>query len=96
MEITTELIEHLMDLSRLYFSEEEKENFKDELNQTLKQINDIENVDTTNVTLQQKCMYVQDLREDEVKESLSNNLALKNAPKQSRGAIVVPTVVEVE
>ena len=94
MEITTDLIKHLANLSRLNFTSEELEKFKSEFAQTLRQIDELQSVDTTGVETKSRIIDAESLREDEVKESLPNELAVKNAPKKSRGAIVVPTVVE--
>ena len=94
MEITTELVKHLANLSRLNFSEEELENFKNEFTQTLNQIDELQTVNTENVEFYNRIIDAEDLREDLVKPSLTNEAVLKNAPKKSRGAIVVPKVVE--
>lgn len=94
MEITTELVKHLANLSRLNFNEEEIENFKKEFTQTLNQIDELKSVDTENVEFYNRIIDAEDLREDVVKPSLTNEEVLKNAPKKSRGAIVVPKVVE--
>lgn len=94
MEITTELVKHLANLSRLNFNESEIENFKKEFTQTLNQIDELQTVDTENVEFYNRIIDAEDLREDVVKPSLTNEEVLKNAPKKSRGAIVVPKVVE--
>lgn len=94
MEITTNLIKHLANLSRLNFTENEIENFKGEFERTLKQIDELQSVDTENIETFNKTIKAQELREDIVKESLPNEKVILNAPKKSRGAIVVPKVVE--
>ena len=94
MEITTDLIKHLASLSRLNFNEEEIESFKGEFERTLQQIDELQKVDTENIETFNKTIKAQNLREDLVKESLPNEKVILNAPKKSRGAIVVPKVVE--
>ncbi|MBE5746327.1 MAG: Asp-tRNA(Asn)/Glu-tRNA(Gln) amidotransferase subunit GatC [Clostridiales bacterium] len=94
MEITIDLVKHLANLSRLNFSDDELENFKNEFVQTLNQIDELQSVDTDNVVPYSNLIDAEDLREDTIKPSLSNEEVLKNAPKKSRGAIVVPKVVE--
>lgn len=94
MEITTDLIKHLANLSRLNFTDSEIESFKGEFEKTLNQINELQSVDTENVETFNKTIKAQNLREDEIKESLPNEKVVLNAPKKSRGAIVVPKVVE--
>ena len=49
MEITTELVNHLAELSRLEFSETETENFKNEFKKILNKIQALERVNTENV-----------------------------------------------
>lgn len=94
MEITIDLIKHLANLSRLNFTESELENFKDEFKRTLEQIDELQSVDTENIETFNKTIKAQNLREDNIKESLPNEKVVMNAPNKSRGAIVVPKVVE--
>lgn len=97
MEITNELVEHLATLSRLEFSQEEKENFKKDFGNIINYINQIEKVNVDGIELNKtKLNAMCDLREDEIKQSLPVSLVTKNAPKSMGGAIVVPTVVEEE
>jgi len=94
MKITTELVKHLANLSRLNFSETELEEFKNEFAKTLNQIDELQSVDTTNVETFTKIINARDLREDEVKLSLNVSDVIKNAEKSARGMIVVHKVVE--
>ena len=97
MEITDDLVEHLAGLSRLEFNEKEKEKFKKDFENILKYMDKLNEVDVTNIELNNRVLNAKtDLREDEVKESLSLNDVSLNAPKSMGGAIVVPTVVEEE
>lgn len=94
MEITTDLVKHLAQLSRLNFNEEEIENFKSEFEKTLENIDVLQSVDTTNVQSFDKIINAKDLREDEVKSSLNVKDVILNAPKSKGTSIVVPKVVE--
>lgn len=97
MEITNELVDHLATLSRLEFSEEEKENFKKDFSNIINYINLIEKVDVNDINLNKIRLNAKfDLREDEIKQSLPVDMVTKNAPKSMGGAVVVPTVVEEE
>ena len=97
MEITDELVEHLANLSRLEFNKEEKENFKKDFSNIINYINQIEKIDVSDVSLDKiKLNAKTDLRDDEIKPSLSVEMVTKNAPKSMGGAVVVPTVVEEE
>ena len=94
MEITTDLVKHLANLSRLNFSDEEIENFKAEFAKTLNQIDELQTVDTKDVETFSNIVNAKDLREDEVKPSLSVQDVIKNSEKSARGMVVVPRVVE--
>ena len=68
MEITTELVNHLAELSRLEFDEQQTENFKTEFAKTLQQMETLCKVDTTGVILKQTKLNAQtELSPDEVK-----------------------------
>ncbi len=94
MEITTDLVKHLAELSRLNFSDEEIENFKQEFERTLSSIDEIQSVDTSKVDFKDKTVSAQNLREDEVKTGLDIKSVTLNAPKSKGSNIVVPKVVE--
>lgn len=94
MEITTDLVKHLANLSRLNFNDEELESFKEEFTKTLAQIDELQSVKTENIETYSKIINAKNLREDEVKESLSVSEVIKNAEKSARGMVVVPRVVE--
>ena len=95
MEITTELVNHLAELSRLEFSHEETENFKNEFAKTLNQIEALEKADTTNIETQVTILNAEnELKEDTPHESLSKNDAIKNAPDTMGSSIAVPMMVE--
>ena len=97
MKITNELIDHLATLSRLEFTDSEKESFKKDFSNIINYINLIEKVDVSDIELSKTKLNAKcDLREDEIKPSLSVDLVVKNAPKSMGGAVVVPTVVEEE
>lgn len=95
MEITDELIDHLAQLSRLSFNKEEKEVFKKDFSNIINYIDMLGKVDVDDIELKNKMLNAKtQLREDEVKEGLSNADVVLNAPKSMGGAVVVPTVVE--
>lgn len=94
MEITTELVKHLAELSRLNFNDEEIENFKSEFKKTLTNIDELQTVDTKNVKNFDKIVDAKNLREDEIKQGLNPQDVIKNAPKSKGYNIVVPKVVD--
>lgn len=94
MALTREEVLKIAKLARLKFQPEEIEKFQVELNDILGYIDMLNEVDTEEgVVLTQVNSHVNNLREDEVRESLSVEKALSNAPESGDGAIIVPKVV---
>ena len=94
MEITTELVKHLADLSRLEFNDAELENFKKEFAQTLEQVDKIEKCDLTNVQLKDEFLDAKtELRPDEIKQGLSVKDVVKNAPDSLGNSVLVPVEI---
>jgi len=94
MEITDKDIEHLAQLSRLTFSESELSSFKGQFQSIINYVNQLQSVDTNNVKDFTIIKTLDELRIDESRESLSNELVTMNAKSISKGAFKVPTVVE--
>ena len=95
MEITTELVNHLAELSRLEFTAEETENFKQEFAKTLDQIQTLEDANLENYDQDQNVLDAeQDLKEDVAGESLKKDEAIKNAPDTMGSSISVPMMVD--
>jgi len=94
MEITDKDIEHLAQLSRLTFSESELSSFKGQFQSIINYVNQLQSVDTNNVKDFTIIKTLDELRIDESRESLSNELVTMNAKNKSKGAFKVPTVVE--
>lgn len=92
--LTIDDIKHLADLSALKFSDEELENFLPEFNNTLDMINQIESFEVDGEYIFDNIVPITELREDEVRPSMSQEKALINAPKQRKGCFNVPRVVE--
>lgn len=95
MEVTTALVEKLAHLSRLYFTEEEIKEFTADLQNMVSFVEKLNEVDTTGV---EPVLHMGDavnaLREDEVKGSVLQEVALMNAPIKDATFFKVPTVVK--
>ena len=87
-------IKHLAELSALEFSDEELLQFVPEFNNILSMINEINQVNVDSGLVINNAVDVSDLRADEVQESMPQDLALINAPKQRKGCFNVPRVVD--
>lgn len=94
MALTREEVLKIAKLARLKFQPEEIEKFQVELNDILGYIDMLNEVETEEVSaLSQVNSQVNNLRDDSVRESLTVEEALKNAPDGEDGAIIVPKVV---
>lgn len=94
MALTREEVLKIAKLARLKFQPEEIEKFQVELNDILGYVDMLNEIETEEVSaLSQVNSHVNNLRDDSVRESLTVEEALKNAPNGEDGAIIVPKVV---
>ncbi|MFB9326473.1 Asp-tRNA(Asn)/Glu-tRNA(Gln) amidotransferase subunit GatC [Paenibacillus aurantiacus] len=95
MSITLKDVEHVAKLARLALTEQEKEQFTGQLNAILKYAEKLNQLDTDGIEPTSHVLPVTNvMREDEVRESVSNETALKNAPDEEDGQFKVPAVLE--
>ena len=94
MALTKEEVLKIAKLSKLSFEEKEIEKFQIELNDILKYIDMLNEVDTSKI---EPLVYINEavnnFRENEEKPSLEIKKVLLNAPKNAENAIVVPKVI---
>ena len=94
MALTKEEVLKIAKLSKLSFEEKEIEKFQVELNDILKYIDMLNEVDTSKV---EPLVYINEavnnFREKEKKLSLEIEKVLLNAPESAENAIVVPKVI---
>ncbi|WP_338993501.1 Asp-tRNA(Asn)/Glu-tRNA(Gln) amidotransferase subunit GatC [Fusobacterium vincentii] len=94
MALTKEEVLKIAKLSKLSFEEKEIEKFQIELNDILKYIDMLNEVDTSKV---EPLVYINEavnnFREKEEKPSLKIEKVLLNAPESAGNAIVVPKVI---
>lgn len=95
MKVDHELIERLAELSRLEFVAEEKEEIKKDLEKILSFMEKLNELNTDDV---EPMIYVSDqanvFREDIVKDTLSKEDVLRNAPLKDSDYIKVPKVIQ--
>ena len=95
MEVNIELVEKIAHLSRLQFSETEKKAIQADLQQMIQFVEKLNELDTTGVEpLLHMSPQVNMLREDIVKDSISRQEALKNAPVHDDRFFKVPKVIK--
>lgn len=97
MKIDEKLISRLEHLARLELSEDEKAILMKDLNSILTMVEKMEALDTTGVA---PLVYVNEeanaLRTDEIKNQVSREDALRNAPKSDGTYFRVPKVIDLK
>jgi len=91
--ITVKDVEHVAKLARLELTEAEKEKFTKQLGDVLKYVEQMNEVDTTNVKPMAHAFdIVNVMREDKVVNEVSREALLKNAPEEENGFFKVPKI----
>ena len=100
MPITLKDVEYVANLAKLELSKEEKKRFQKELDNIIKYIDQLNELDTENVPITSHVVFLQNVltetrlgRKDEVLPSLSADEALANAPEKKDGFFKVPKVI---
>lgn len=95
MSIQVNDVEHVAKLARLNLTEEERETFTGQLNAILQYAEKLNELDTDQVEPTTHVLHLSNvMREDEVKESLSQEKVFRNAPDEEDGQFKVPAVLE--
>jgi aspartyl-tRNA(Asn)/glutamyl-tRNA(Gln) amidotransferase subunit C len=93
--ITKEQVNHVANLARLEFDEEQIEKFTKQLDDIISLAESLNEVDTTNVEPTSHVLDIRNvLREDKAKPGLPREEVLKNAPDQKDGQFRVPSIIE--
>ena len=91
--ITVKDVEHVAKLARLELTEEEKEKFAGQLGDVLKYVEQMNEVDTSNVVPMAHAMdFVNVMREDTVNYEQTKAELMKNAPDEEDGFFKVPKI----
>jgi len=95
MKITDEKINQLAHLSKLNFTEVEKENLKIDLENILVLCESLNTIDTENIEPLIHLTNTENIvREDEIVQEYSREELLRNAPKKDSDYFRVPKVIE--
>ncbi len=90
MEVTPELIRKVASVARLNLTYEEVEEFTPQLKEVLESFSSIDNIDTEGLDPSYQPVHLRNmLREDEKKDSLTQEQALRNA-RSKDGYIIGP------
>ena len=94
MKIDSKTVDKLAELAKLEFDESSKEEIIKDLNRVISFVEKLNELDTSNV---EPLVYLTEdtnvMRADEVKQEISQQEALKNAPKKDSDYIKVPKVL---
>lgn len=95
MAVDNNTVDKIAELAKLQFDATAKEEIKADLNKMLDFVDKLNELDTNNV---EPLIYMLDeeqmLREDEVKDQVTQQEALKNAPDKDSDYIKVPKVIK--
>ena len=95
MKIDDKLISKLARLAKLNFDEESSKDMQEDLNKIIGFVDKLSEIDTENI---EPLIYMSDevnvLRKDDTIENISQEEALKNAPKKDSDYILVPKVID--
>lgn len=94
MKITIEEIKRLEKLSALSSSEEKLQSLKSDFEQIAEFVEQVTRADIEDIDIYDRLIDIQELREDEVVNSFSQEEILANAPEKGEGAFIVPKVVD--
>jgi aspartyl-tRNA(Asn)/glutamyl-tRNA(Gln) amidotransferase subunit C len=94
MAVTKKDVEYIAALAKLEFNEVELDNFTHQLNDILTYVEKLNELDTENIEpLSHPVENYNVFRTDDLKDSISTDLALKNAPKRTEEFFQVPKVI---
>jgi len=97
MKITDETVDHIAHLSRLEFEGEQKEAIRADLERIITFMDKLQEVDTENVEpLVFMSSEINRLRDDVPERTLTQEQALKNAPKRDSDYFRIPKVLDKE
>lgn len=95
--ITTQDVEYVAGLAQLILDDDSKERLVHEMGDILEYMDKLEELDTEGI---EPMMHVLDLtnvfREDVVRESLSREVVMENAPKSDGEYFLVPRILDTE
>jgi aspartyl-tRNA(Asn)/glutamyl-tRNA(Gln) amidotransferase subunit C len=94
MSVTRKDVEYIASLARLRFKDEELDNFTHQLNDILKYVEKLNELNTENVEpLSHPVEGCNVFRDDELKPSIPTEEGLKNAPSSTEEFFRVPKVI---
>ena len=95
MKIDKSQVEHVAQLARLHFNDEQLELFVNQLNSILDYFDKLQDLDTSDIEPTSHVLAIHNaFRNDEVKSFADKDLLLQNAPSEENKCFKVPKVIE--
>jgi aspartyl-tRNA(Asn)/glutamyl-tRNA(Gln) amidotransferase subunit C len=95
MSIAKKDVEHVAELARLEFSEDEKQEIMLHFDKILGYVDKLNELDTKNVDIVVNPYYIENkFRDDIIEPSMKLEDVIKNSPKNLEEYIVVPKIIE--
>ena len=95
MPVSRQEVQHIADLARLEFSEDEEQKMAQELSSILEYVGKLNELDTSGVDPMSHVLDVTNVeRPDEVEARIDREQALENAPDTDGSSFRVPKVIE--
>ena len=90
-------VKKLAKLANIFLKKDEEEKIEHQLEDTLKYIESLNNIDTSNISGTNEVVNLENIfREDVIEPSFTQEEALKNAKKTHNGFFIVPSVLSDE
>jgi aspartyl-tRNA(Asn)/glutamyl-tRNA(Gln) amidotransferase subunit C len=95
MAIDRAAVDHVARLARLNLSDQERERMRVELSQILEHAEQVQRLDLDGIEATSHSLPLSNvMRKDEVRPSLPQEMALRNAPEAEDGRFKVPRIIE--
>ena len=95
MAITANEVKHVASLAKLEFTDEELQKFTGQMDEILKMVEQLGEVDTTDVPVTSTVTEeVNVMREDVAVKGTDRTLLMKNVPEEKDGLIKVPAIID--
>ena len=88
-------LQHVVKLARIELSVEEEQRIAPQLSEIIQYVEKLNELDVEDIEPAAHAVQLTNvLREDQLRPSLSQDDAMRNAPKSAKGLFVVPKIVE--
>ena len=95
MAITANEVKHVASLAKLEFTDEELQKFTGQMDEIIKMVEQLGEVDTTDVPVTSTVTEeVNVMREDVAVKGTDRTLLMKNVPEEKDGLIKVPAIID--